>query len=44
MKFSLPYDKGTMAAEVADANLLAVLESKAAGYKAAKGQQELVEE
>ena len=44
MKFSLPYDKETMAAEVADANLLAVLESKAAGYKAAKGQQELVEE
>ncbi len=44
MKFSLPYDKGVMTAEVADQNVLAVLESKAATYKAEKGQQELVEE
>ena len=43
MKFSLPYDKGEMTAEIADANVLAVLESKAATYKADKGQQELVE-
>ena len=44
MRISLPYDKGTMDAEVADENLLAVLESKAADYKADKGQEELVEE
>lgn len=44
MKFSLPYDKGVMTAEIADQNVLAVLESKAASYKAAKAQQELVEE
>ncbi len=43
MKFSLPYDKGKMTAEVADKNVLAVLESKAAAYKADKSQQELVE-
>ena len=44
MKFSLPYDKGVMAAEIADANVMAVLESKAASYRAAKTQEELVEE
>ena len=44
MRISLPYDKGTMDAEVADENLLAVLESKVADYKADKGQEELVEE
>ena len=43
MKFSLPYDKGKMTAEIADKNVLAVLESKAAAYKADKSQQELVE-
>ena len=44
MQISLPYDKGTITAEIADENVLAVLESKAAGYKAEKSQQELVEE
>ncbi|TYZ21109.1 nickel-dependent lactate racemase [Selenomonas ruminis] len=44
MEISLPYDKGAIKAEIADENLLAVLESKAAGYKADKGQEKLVEE
>ena len=44
MKISLPYDKRTMSAEIADKNVLAVLESKAASYKAEKSQEELVEE
>ena len=43
MKISLPYDKRTMSAEIADKNVLAVLESKAASYKAEKSQEELVE-
>ena len=43
MEISLPYDKGAIKAEIADENLLAVLESKAAGYKADKGQEKLVE-
>jgi nickel-dependent lactate racemase len=44
MEFALPYDKGHIDADIADANLGAVLESKAASYQASQGQQELVEE
>ena len=43
MKFKFPYDKGHIEATIDDKNVAAVLVSKAESYKAALGQEELVE-
>ena len=44
MEIRLPYDKGQITAEIAAENLAGVLESKAATYRAAQSQEQLVEQ